>query len=217
MILTAVTDIVPAPPVSLCKLLTHATLTNASGKLTRSTLNTSGCVYSGFLLNQWNATLLGQAQNQSAAWQALQPIPILIQGWLVLWSSLQALLLATDHHENPLLSPRWANGLFVGLGSVLILAITAIAIPVVLQGQRLWSDFTSIQSRLTTLEAAWTPSDNVLPQLFELKPKLDALMVKGEFFRKLSISQIAVIAIMPFVFSTVSMRYQRGFAVCEFC
>lgn len=157
-------------------------------------------------MNQWNTLLLGKPLDQTTAWQTLQFVPILLQGWLITWSSLQAFLLATDHHIRPLLSPRWANGLFVGLGSVIILAATAIAIPNAIQGRAIWYDYVALEAQLKINQANWQEGDNILPQLLALQPLLDVLVTKGAYLRKLNIAELAIVATAPVIVIMVSLR-----------
>lgn len=94
--------------------------------------------------------------------------------------SLQAFLLTTDTQGRNLLSPLVANCLFVVLGSALLLGSIAAASVNVVAGNRLWSEFAVIITKMKDYESTWTEGTSTLPQLLTLKANLDRVTALSE-------------------------------------
>lgn len=93
---------------------------------------------------------------------------------------LQAFLLTTDTQGRNLLSPLVANCLFVVLGSALLLGSIAAASVNVVAGNRLWSEFAVIITKMKDYESTWTEGTSTLPQLLTLKANLDRVTALSE-------------------------------------
>lgn len=126
-------------------------------------------------------------------------------GWLITWGSLQAFLLTTDHHSRQLMSPIVANLLFIGLGSALMLGAIAAAIVNNLSGNRVWSQLSFLLDNMKAQEAVWTPSTNILPALFELRPAFDKLTEDAEYNRITNIVQLSVMGLVPLIVIAVRL------------
>lgn len=83
----------------------------------------SGAVILGRLQDSWFVYLYQSSQAESIAWRSFCYIPLVLHAWLVSWALLQAFLLTPDQHDSHLLSARVANTLFLGVGSVLAIAL----------------------------------------------------------------------------------------------
>lgn len=171
----------------------------------------------GYLVDAYNAFGLRKSMDASATLRAVVSIPILIEGesrifcrphsfahractgWIVSWSSLQALLLATDHHARPLLRPVLANGLFVGGGIVILIVVIVVAVLNAVVANEVWHQSQHVIALMRTNERAWTPETNVLPQLLELQPLYAELARQGAKLRQVSIAQIGILLFVPLI------------------
>lgn len=104
---------------------------------------------------------------------------MLIQGWLITWGSLQAFLLSTDHHHRQMLSPRIANSLFIGVGTLLLCASVAIATANIIGTGKVLREYTALRNAMSAFERRWQPSDNVLLQLLNLQSQFERLQKEG--------------------------------------
>lgn len=97
------------------------------------------------------------------------------------WAALQASILASEHDNKAILSPRVANGLFAGLGGFFFLGLIASNVVNTIAGERVWSQYEKAYGLLSRFEAEWTPTTNVVVPLLQVGPELQELNRRADY------------------------------------
>ncbi|GAA6055707.1 hypothetical protein JCM3770_001031 [Rhodotorula araucariae] len=149
------------------------------------------------------------SQSQSAAIRTWATLPIFMQGWLMPWASLQASILASEHDNKPLLSPRLANVLFAGVGGLFFLGLVASNIVNTVAGTKVWEQFEEIYRAMGLYEAEWTPSSNTIVPLLALSTQLQELTRRVDKNRTVQLGTVGFWLLIPICVIAVNVASLR--------
>ncbi|GAA6015921.1 hypothetical protein JCM10207_006807 [Rhodosporidiobolus poonsookiae] len=181
-----------------------------NGKLVLSLLTViTGAVMLGTTVDLWNVFVDQKSQSRSSIIRSFSVLPLLLQGWLMPWASLQASLLASEHNNNTFLRPWVANTLFAGLGGVIFLGVVASGVVNSQAGQAVWNQAFKMLGQLKQWEAEWQPSENSLQPLIRLAPEFQELQKRVNYNRNVQLGCIASWIVIPVIVILVNLASLR--------
>ncbi|GAA5992774.1 hypothetical protein JCM11641_007805 [Rhodosporidiobolus odoratus] len=181
-----------------------------NGKLVLSLFSViTAAVMVGQLVNLYKVFVQHKSQSRAAIVRAFTTLPLLLQGWLVPFASLQASLLASDHGDRTLV-PAWlANTLFAGVGGILFLGVLATDIVNAQAGQALWNQAEKVLKQLRTDEMGWQPGQSSLAQLVALAPEVAELQRRVSYNTKVQLVCISFWTSIPVLVVFVTLASFR--------
>ncbi|GAA5997641.1 uncharacterized protein JCM10292_000990 [Rhodotorula paludigena] len=181
-----------------------------NGKLVLSLFSIiTTAVLIGQLYDVWNTYIEHGSQSGSAGIRTWATLPLFMQGWLMPWAALQASILASEHDNKAILSPRVANGLFAGLGGFFFLGLIASNVVNTIAGERVWSQYEKAYGLLSRFEAEWTPTTNVVVPLLQVGPELQELNRRADYNQTCQVATISVWLLIPIIVIMVNLASLR--------
>ncbi|KAK4052301.1 hypothetical protein OIO90_004382 [Microbotryomycetes sp. JL221] len=105
----------------------------------------TAAVMIGYNLNCYRTFVFRQYLSRAYMWRGLVYLPLVVHGWVSSWANLQAAVLSSQRAaNNHVLSPRLANGIYVGVFVILIVPL--IVLPV--YSAYAWSKFWGMAEEL---------------------------------------------------------------------
>ncbi|ORY86683.1 hypothetical protein BCR35DRAFT_302399, partial [Leucosporidium creatinivorum] len=125
-----------------------------------------------YLSDEALAVLHGGSQQLTQAWRVFCPPAIIMHLYYLSWGQLQAYLVGLRDRDSELVSARLANGVFLGLGGGMFVAMMAVASCSAYLGAAFWSTYPPLKNELLELNASWTPGKPYEAVLYALQPQL---------------------------------------------
>ncbi|BGO95984.1 hypothetical protein NBRC10512_005431 [Rhodotorula toruloides] len=183
-------------------------VTNLKLALTLFTVAASALLLA-FIAETYQFYVRGGLRSHVVTFKTWSGVPLFVQGWLLIWSTLQASILATEYTQKTVLTARLANSLFVGLGIFISCAISCAAVYTNVVDAALWDQIVKVTTALGRLELSWTPSSDTFGPLLELGPEFRRLAAKSNYFRRVQLAILCILLIVPLIFLGVNIASLR--------
>ncbi|GAA5856265.1 hypothetical protein JCM9279_006362 [Rhodotorula babjevae] len=147
-----------------------------------------GCFYGVYELGNGQRALIGLRE--------FNAIVLFLGGWVMTWANMSAFLLVVDR-EQPFLTPRRANLLFIGVGLFLAIGMAGVATYTTILGLRLYERYVDLRTALVALNEKL---DGRVPTLIDFLPIsgiAEAFKTASEAQHIPSIVQLSLINLFP--------------------